>query len=301
MRLFTLMCLACCSGCLLVHPTGNGASGNGVIFQFDNNGGDLPSHPLAAGGARTVIDVSGVSFDDVRSSNPTVATFTANAGQIDVVSGVAGMTDLELLSGGKPVGSAQVFVVDTTQLAVSSGWVGDMPTIVAGTTQSLHVSTVGADGNTTRGDGAVAFTLDGDLITAAVPVDGDAIGFVGTLPEGVDAGVGHVTGSCPNATVTQTIAIVPPAAVTSLAVTQQIQPDGTAIVGVVPMTSSGAVYAEPCAWTTSDSSVTLASQLSGLNLGPGSLSIFNFTRPGTFTVTCSMSGQTATATIVRAH
>jgi hypothetical protein len=291
-----------CSGCLLDDTTSNGKTSNNITIVFAGDGGDLASHPIAAGGAQTVIDVFGVSFDGVQSSNPAVATFTVDGGSVDVISGVPGSAVLQLTNAGKVVASSTVFVVNTTALGiVSQGWSGSAPTIVAGATEVLHVTTIGADGNSTRGDGAVRFALSGDLAASVVPVSGDAIGFTGTLPPGTLTGSGTITASCPDTTLAQPITIVDPSLVTSLATTTQpgATNGGTSVVTVVAMTADGAVYTDPCDWTVSAPSVTLNSQTSGLDLGPGDLTVFNLTAPGTFTATCTMAGQSTTVTLQR--
>lgn len=280
------------------------ASGR-VTFQFANNGGDLPTHPVAAGGARTQIEASGPHFNTVTSSDPSVATFavdgTVNSFVINVVSGVPGTTKLEVFDeSNRLLGSDTVIVAAAAQLTINHGWTdGTTPTIVAGTSQVLHVVTVGSDGNSTRGDGAVTFALAGDLMPAEVPVDGDAIGFVGALDVSGGASTGTITASCPNAVVTQSFAFVPPSAVTGLVTTAQNNVGGVSVVSAVPFMGQTPVYAEPCVWSASDPSVTLQSQVSGLELSEGVVGIFNLTRPGTFTVTCAMAGQTATATVSR--
>jgi hypothetical protein len=290
MRILTLALIFSTSGCF-----GQSSSQLGTAtFSYANGGGDLATHPVAAGGARTTIDVS-IPFSSIRSTAPAVATFVANGSQVDLVSGVPGTAQLEVLDiRGGVLGSATVFVVATASLQVSQGWSGARPTVVAGTPQVLHVATIGADGNTTRGDGAVTFALAGGLSAAEVPVDGDGIGFVGSV------GTGTISASCPDATVTQEIDVVPQADVTRLATSSVVDAAGNAIVGMVATTDAGGVYAEPCVWTASDPSVTLSSQLSGLAEAPGVLGFFNLTRPGTFTVSCAMAGQTASVSLTRA-
>jgi hypothetical protein len=49
----------------------------------------------------------------------------------------------------------------------------------------------------------------------------------------------------------------------------------------------------------SDSSVTLADEISGLDVGAGTLTVFNLTRTGTFTATCTMAGLSQTITLQR--
>ena len=292
------------SGCFYDSSSkSNGNNGNGISLLYPD-GGDLSTHPVAAGGARTTIDVLGTQIDEVRSGDPTVAMFTVDGGQtVDVVSGVAGTTTIQVFLGGQLMASGTVSVVDTSSLGiVNKGWLGGAPTVVAGVSEVLHVTTLGADGNSTRGDGAVHFELDGDLATAVVPVDGDAIGFVGALPAGVTSGNGTVNASCPTTELSQLVNVIDPSLVTNLAVES---PPTTTTYGSVSVViaariaDGSAVYSDPCVWSVSDSSVTLADEISGLDVGAGTLTVFNLTRTGTFTATCTMAGLSQTITLQR--
>jgi hypothetical protein len=276
---------------------GSGGGGATAKFAFANCSGDcgLDNHPLAAGGARTLIHVSGAGYTDVRSTNPAVATFAPSNADIAATSGTPGQTSLQLLdAGGGVVATATVTVVPTVELRVNHGWTGSAPLVLAGSTQVFHVTTVGADGNVTRGDGAVAFTIGGTLAPAVAPLSGDSIAFTGT------PGDGSIRADCPDATVAQPITVVAAADLTGLDANVIPQPNDTAIVSIVPQSAGGGVYAGPCAWQTSDPSVTLASEVGpSLDLGPGTLSFFNLNRAGTYTATCTLAGKTAMVTLQR--
>src|SRR5262249_24621221 len=134
----------------------------------------------------------------------------------------------------------------------------------------------------------------GTLSRAIVPVDGDAIGFVGT------PGSGTISASCPDASVAQTFSIVPLTSITSLAMSAQTLPDDSAIVSVVPQSTSRAPCARPCDWPTPDASLTLDADVGpALGLAPGTISVFNLPRPGTFTITCTLAGKTASVAVQR--
>ncbi|MDB4970492.1 MAG: hypothetical protein JWN44_6181 [Myxococcales bacterium] len=287
--------IAMLAGC---HIGGGTGSGNGnVTFWFANCGETCKpeDHPVAAGGAHTTINVTGAKFTTVRSSNPSVATFTNNNQSVEVISGSPGTTSLELLDGGnRIIASAEVSVEATARLAVDHGWKSGEPLVLEGQQMVFHVTTLDAQGRTTKGSGAVAFALGGTLARAVLPLSGDAIGFVGT------PGAGSIAASCPETTVTQPFTIVGLAEITAITMSAQTLPDDTAIVSVVPQSALGAVYGGPCDWQTSDPSVTLATDVGpALHLGPGTVSVFNLTRPGTFTLSCTLAGQTAMVTVTR--
>jgi hypothetical protein len=276
---------------------GSGAPSPGVTFTFANCTSDcgLDQNTVAAGGARTAILVNGIAFADVRSSTPSVATFSKDDDRIDVVSGSPGTTELALLDwDGRVFASAAVTVEATAQLTVNQGWSGDAPIIEAGSLQAFHVTTHGASGKVTKGDGSVRFGFSGTLSSAVAPVDGDAIGFTGT------AGTGTIDASCPNAALMQPVTVVPDSAITTLVATGAVQTDGTAQVTIVPQAAAGPVYTGPCTWEVSDPSVTLKTEVRPeLDLAPGTLAVFNLNRAGTFQITCKVAGQSATVGLTR--
>lgn len=287
------------SGCAL-HAGGSGSGGSASpSMQFDNcsSGCGLDQNGVAAGGAHTAIVVNGaVRFSSVRSSNPAVANFTyAGNNKIAVESGSAGSARLDLVDGsGRVVESGVVTVVPTATLRPNRGWDGAAPTVLEGETLAFHVTTYDADGKITKGDGSVAFTLGGTLHPAVAVVDGDAIAFSGT------AGAGSVEASCPDASLTQPINVVPAAAVVDLGMTAQVQPGDQAIVTVVPHAAGGPVYTGGCAWQVSDPSVTLDADVAPrLDLGPGEVAVFNVNRPGSYQISCTVAGQTASVTVSR--
>jgi hypothetical protein len=295
MRHLLLVGMLGASGCIFGGSHGSSSNGDGLVF--DNCSGDcsLEHNPIAAGGARTRIIGTGLGFTAARTSDPQVATVHVDPPRVDVFSGVPGTTTLEVLDGsGHVVGSGKLVVVATSRLDVLRGWSGPNPRVLAGTAQIFHVATRDAQGNGTRGDGAVRFTLAGTLSELVVPVDGDAIGFAGT------PGAGSISASCPDASVTQGIDVVAASDVIRVDANATVEPDGTAVVTVMPATAAGPVYTGPCAWETSDSSVTLAADVGPtLALGPGEVAVFNLNQPGRFTATCALAGQTATVTLER--
>jgi hypothetical protein len=284
-------CLLLVAGC----SSFGGGSGAANTFYFASCGPDcsLTKYTVAAGGAHTTIAVNGM-FAAVRSTEPSVATLTKNQSQIEVISGNPGTTTLQILdAAGRILAQSPLTVEATATLRPDSG-VSTTPLVLEGQPLVYHVTTLNAHGDVTKGSGAVSFTLGGTLMPDILPVDGDAIGFVGS------AGSGSITGSCLGASVTSTIEIVPASAITRLDLSPLTQPNEQAIVTVLVQSVMGPVYAGPCRWTTSDPSVTLASDVGPtLSLQPGTLSVFNLTRPGTFTVTCQLAGLSSSVTLTR--
>ena len=283
-------------GCAL---HGEGAGGGNATLQFDNCSSTcgLDQNGVAAGGAHTAILVNGgVRFVSVQSSNPAVATFsTDGSSKIDVESGVPGTTTLQLLdAGGRVVASGVVTVVPTATLRPNRGWTGATPIVLEGETLAFHVTTLDASGKITKGDGSVDFALSGSIKPTVALVDGDAIAFTGT------AGSGTIDASCPNATLTQAFDIVPASAITALDMTGTVGQNDQAVVTVVPQSGNGPVYTGGCQWQVSDTSVTLDADVTPrLDLGAGEVAVFNVNRAGSYTISCTVAGQTASVTVSR--
>lgn len=287
-------------GCALHGSSGGGGSDTGPsLLQFDNCSSDcgLDQNPIAAGGARTTILVNGsVRFVSAQSSNPAVATFVADgSNRVDVESGIPGSADLELVdAGGHVVKSATVTVVATATLRPNRGWSGDAPRVLESETMSFHVTTLDGNGRITKGDGSVGFALAGTVAPAVAVVDGDAIAFTGS------AGSGSITASCPDATLTQPIEIVPASALTTIDMTAELQANDQAVITVVPQSAAGPVYGGGCAWQVSDPSVTLDADVTPrLDLGAGEIAVFNLNRPGSFTIRCALAGRTTSVSVSR--
>jgi hypothetical protein len=287
MRKLPLLALLGFAGCF--H---NGGAGNQPAFAFDN-GGSLDDNNVAAGGAHTTIAINGIDFAGVRSSNSSVATFTKNGTKVEVESGQAGTAALELTdSGGGTLASATVTVENTAVLKTNLS--SAKPQLLEGSTQIFHVITTGAQGNVTKGDGSVQFQLSGTLTADVAKVDGDAVSFTGT------AGDGSIRATCPNVTLDQPFSVVAESAIQNLDMLGTVEPNDTAVVTVVPKSAAGGVYTGACAWKVSDPSVWLTSEVAPtLDLGPGTLAVFSLTRPGTFSISCTLAGQTATVQVSR--
>jgi len=283
-------------GCAL---HGSGTSDGTPTLQFDNCSSDcaLDQNGVAAGGAHTTILVNGgVHFVSASSSNLAVAKFTADgAGKVDVESGVAGSAELSLLdASNRVVATGVVTVVPTAQLRPNRGWSGAAPLVLEGETMTFHVTTLDSGGKITKGDGSVNFALGGTLKPTVALVDGDAVAFTGT------AGAGSIDASCPDSMLSQAITVVPATAISALNMTEQLQPNDQAVITVVPQSSGGPVYTGGCDWQVSDPSVTLDTDVTPrLDLGAGEVAIFNINRPGSYTVSCTVAGQTQSVAVSR--
>jgi hypothetical protein len=265
----------------------------------------VADNPMAAGGAQanlTISLASGVSFQQIRSSNPSVASFTVIGGSgldVSAVSAAPGQTQLQLLDGaGKLVDQVTVTVTATAKLTLIQGWTGAAPLVIEGSTQTLHVTTVDASNHTLIGTGSVAFSLSAPLAHAAgALVFGDTYAFTGS------AGSGSITARAPSATLVQDVTVVPLAAITG--VNGTVQPNSSdangvyANVDVVASAAGGAVFGATCNWTTSDPSVMLQSQTAtSLESAAKASSKFLLKSAGSFTATCTVG---SAATTVQLH
>jgi hypothetical protein len=219
------MLLAACEA-----PTQRGSADGGCLFDVQSlptvgesgrlglgyfpAAGQSLDRPMAAHGARTnlmvfsSIDVTAV--DDVRSSAPAIATFKLAAIAesscqrqylITVVSGDAGSAELIAVDArGSEIDRAALHVEETSAIEIDRGWSGAGPTIVAGSLQGLHATTLG-DSGVLVGTGAVRFSLAGSLTPfpdrAQEPPwwGGDSVTFTGIAGSGVisaDADRAHV-------------------------------------------------------------------------------------------------------------
>lgn len=277
----------------------DGSSGASPTLQFDNCSSDcgLDQNGVAAGGAHTAILVNGgVRFVGAQSSNPAVAVFTADGtGKVDVESGVPGTSELQLVDAtGHVVMSGIVTVVPTATLRPNRGWNGPAPIVLENEPLTYHVTTLDVNGKITKGDGSVDFALSGSLKPTVALVDGDAIAFAGT------AGAGTIDATCMNASVSQPVQVVAAADITTLNMLGDLQPNDQAVVTVVPQSASGPVYTGGCDWQVSDESVTLEADVTPrLDLGAGEVAVFNINRAGSYTITCTLAGQSAAVTISR--
>ena len=271
-------------------------------------GCSVADNPMAAGGAHAEIGVSlanGYSFNQVRSSNPAVASAAlggSNGLNLALTSASPGQTQVQLLdAGGKLVDEVTVTVTETAKLAITQGWSGAAPLVLEGSSQTFHVTTVDANNHTLIGTGSVSFASTNPLQRVDVPqplVFGDSYPFSG------HAGAGTITATAPAATLVQPVTIVPLSALTALTGTVQANSTDSsgvyANVDVVAASASGAVYGATCGWTVNDASVVMQSQAATtLESAPRTSTKFKLAMPGTFSATCAIGAVSITVTLQR--
>ena len=270
----------------------------------------ITDHAMAAGDASAVIEVqlqSGYSFAAVRSTHPEIAGFAINpsgfGGGIDVgvTSGNPGTTQLQLLdAGGTLVDQIPVTVAAVARLAVKQGWSGSAPDVLAGSSQTFHVTTEDTGSHTLIGSGAVKFELAGSVAPAPA-LGGDLQGFIGTAGNGQYA-QGSVTARAGSATAALSVGIVPLEAISLQSSVQANSVEGPNTYGnvtVVARAMRGPVYGANCVWTLSDPSVTLESQsVASLESAPQTTAKFLLAASGSFTATCTID---TASTVVQLH
>ncbi|HEX6835035.1 MAG TPA: hypothetical protein VF334_00605 [Polyangia bacterium] len=268
-------------------------------------GCSVTDNPMAAGGARAEISVSlaaGYSFNQVRSSNQSVATAAvggSNGLDLVVNSAAPGQTQLQLVdAGGKLVDQVTVTVTQTAKLALTQGWSGAAPLILEGSTETFHVTTEDANNHTLIGTGSVAFDLTAPLQHADTIVFGDSYAFLG------QAGSGTITARAPAVTLVQPVTIVPLSALTGLTATVGANTvDSTGVyanVDVVADSAAGPVYGAPCGWSVGDTSVVMQSQsTTSLEAPAKSTTKLKLGSAGSFTATCTIGAVSTTATLHR--
>jgi hypothetical protein len=301
--------LALVSSCALVSACHLSSPGERGTAQFSWNGClggcAVSDSALAADGARAQIAVTlaaGYTLASVRSTNADVATFTRNGSGnlVDVVSGAAGEARLQLLDArGQLIDEAAIRVVATAQLAVTRGWSGSAPIVLAGAILPFHVVTEDGSGQLLRGTGAVAFDFAGAAHHETGITIGDEVYFSGS------AGDGSIRAHTPTVTLTQPITFVGGDAITGVVASAQpgkLQSDGTFTqeVDVVANSAGGAVYGPSCAWTTSDVAVTFgASSVASLEKSAATATVFKLAQPGSFSATCIIGGVSTTVQLQR--
>ena len=269
-------------------------------------GCSVADNPMAAGGAHAEISVSlanGFSFNQVRSSNPSVATAGIGGSSglnLVLTSASPGQTQIQLIdNSGKLVDQVTVTVTQTAKLTIAQGWNGAAPIVAEGATETFHVTTVDANNHTLIGTGSVTFDVASPLQHQDSLVFGDSVAFSG------QAGAGTITAHAPAASVVQPVTIVPLSALTSLSAT--VKPNTIDSVGVhgnvtvVANSTSGAVYGVHCAWSIADPSVMLQSESTTgtLDSAPLSTTQLLLTKPGTFNATCTSGAVSTTVTLQR--
>jgi hypothetical protein len=224
----------------------------GFSWADDDPGLD---RPLASGGAMAalVMAVRAGAVGQVRSSDERVFTVDAQAlGRafaVQLTSGHAGSAYLVLEDArGAELDRVAVTVADAEQLVVQGSWMAEGPTVLAGSPVTLTV-TPSAGGRVLAGRGAVRFAVAGDL-SALPTVEPDAQPFAGRL-EGAMRGAGVLLADCAGAHVEVPVAVVAPAALTALTISDtqlSLQPGETANVDLSALAGDQPVYGVGCVW-----------------------------------------------------
>jgi hypothetical protein len=263
----------------------------------------VTDHAMAAAGAHAEIALtldSGYTVAQVRSTDPSVATFTLGQSlRVEVTSGQPGQTKLQLLDGsGRLVDEIAVNVVATAKLAFKQGWTSSAPIVLEGSPQYFHVTTLDGQGNTLIGTGAVRFDLTGTITPTLAILFGDEVAFTGS------AGSGTITASTPTVTVVLPVEVVPLSALTGVvAHVSGYRATSTgyfADVATYANSADGAVYGASCSWTSNDPSVhpTQVSP-SPLEEAAASTTAIRLDSPGSFSASCTIGSQSTTVMLQR--
>jgi hypothetical protein len=268
------------------------------------------TQPMAAGGAHTnVLGFSSVEVepvDGVRSSDPGVASFklAANGGSscehqflVTVHSGRPGTAAMILVdSGGRELDRVPVHVAATETLLFDQGWDGAAPpTVLAGSLQGLHVTTLGESGvGVLVGTGAVRFSFSGVLAkftdSDAEPPwwGGDEVTFSGGPGSGTviaDADRGHLE---------VPITVVDESALTELSLRAAPAKDAKLAVdvGVSALAGATPLYGAECQWRWPLHHQPL--WIDGGWIGAAPVTQYRFTveKPGVYTAVCVLPGGT---------
>jgi hypothetical protein len=274
-----------------------------VGFGYFPAASEALDRPIAAGGAHAnVLAFSSVEvgmIDDVRSSAPSVASFTLSAVAqsscqhqylVTAHSGQAGTAELILVdASGAEIDRVGVTVAPTESLLYDRGWREAVPSVLAGSLQGLHVTTVGQRG-VLVGTGAVRFSFSGSL--SRVDGDGeppwwggDEVTFAGT------PGRGAVIADADRAHLEVPVEIVDEAALTrfELSATAESEPL-TRDVFVTAAAGATPVWGAECQWRWPQKRQPL--WIDGGWIGAGAVTQYRFTvaEAGTWTAACVLPG-----------
>jgi hypothetical protein len=247
---------------------------------------------LAAGGAKSSVDVTGVTFASVKVADPNIATFNykGTGGSVDVVAGTPGTTELSLLDGnGAVIDRVAIIVKPTTSLDYDRGWGQSTgPTIVAGTRNELHVTTKNGT-DVLVGTGAVMFTTKGSIKLDTLYANGDSAAFfadAGTSTLVADAmGGGHLE---------ITVIAIDPATVTAVEMVPKTQDVDSGKEGLAVITFNAGdlpVYGGECQWAFTGPTVH-ATLYGGSSLShlPWTIYTLKADSAGAATATCTLFG-----------
>jgi len=243
-----------------------------------------------------------LTFSQVRSTNPEVATFElADDQAIAMTTNAVGTAELELLdSAGNTVDSIAIEVAAIAAFDRPTGHVG----LMAGGSYRLELHTIDALGRTVGGGpGRIHQT-----VTRAVTAKQDD-SFDGATFSLENPAVGNSTLTVTADTARTTLAIrtVDASAVTAINLgTDSFSPrysptEQSEYLYTIASTSSGPVYGARCSWQIDDPSVQLVDNGASYDLGTQAASSaqFKLTEPGRFDVVCAIGTARLTVTLQR--
>jgi hypothetical protein len=206
-----------------------------------------------------------------------------------VRSGAPGMATLSLRDDdGGEIDRVRLSVEATASLALDRDF-AQPATILAGSLQGMHVTTLGASGILV-GVGAVEFHLEGDLLPfpvrdAAPPWwGGDAVAFTGT------PGSGRVVADCGSAHAEVAVSVLDPASLEAVQITADPVKWPAPVELTVAARAAGApVYGAQCKWSWP---FDPPEWVEGGWIGGEPEARYRFTAawPGTFTASCELPG-----------
>ncbi len=268
---------------------------------------NLTSGSIAAGSSTSLQMATFDTIDHATSSNPDVLTVTGQGfDSVSVTSsgklGSATITAYDAANNVLGANTAQI--VPTTVIALDEG-VSSGLTVLVGQPYGVHATTIGADGGTLVGDGAIHFAYQGGLTTSA---DSDACFWGGDCGgfEFAAPGDGQVIMTATSTSATTTLALHAVASVDTFTLSQssidlpRFQADAgseTSTVSYAISTAGKPVSALPsCVVADNDMVMAMPPMGSELRAPGGTIGLAGFAA-GSTTVTCTVGGQTATLTV----
>jgi hypothetical protein len=272
--------------------------------------GDLTTNglsaPVAAGASTSVEMGTTATIDHAKSSDPTVLVVTGQGfDTVNVTAGQVGSATITAYDASNNVLATNVVqVAPTTAIALDPG-VSNGITVLVGEPYAVHATTMGANGVTLVGDGAIHFAYQGGLVASSNSggcfFGGDCGGFQFDSPGG-----GQVVMTATSATTTLTLRAV--SAVDTFTISQSSvdvpvadanQDAGEQITTLTfTILAAGAPVTAQVLCTAADPNKVLVLPSFGSELGaPGETLGVAGLAVGSTTVTCTVGGQSATLAV----
>jgi hypothetical protein len=300
----SLMLIVLCGACSQSGKTTLGKNGR-ASFAFRatpgcEDGCDLESNAVAADGAHQILAVTGADFATADSSAPAIATFSKTSNGVEAVTGMPGDAELILRDAANAeIDRVTVHVVAAATLEFTRGWQGAGPIILENLPITIAPVTK-RDGSIRilLGTGAVHFTLTGPLMSLGVPPPNypEAPGSVieSLLIQGTAGSANlHGQNGAQSFDLPVTVAALADLNKISGSISSAFLGEAAIVEAVVQYTVStpaGAVFGPKCAWSVSDPSVRIKSELPNdrLDHSPSGATTFTFAKSGQFTATCTV-------------